>query len=266
MLVDAHSHLDRYDLVGESALGSALKEIARYQIFTISNSMDLPSYEHNLAIGATSGWVLPIFGVHPWKAPEYAHRLKELREAIGQSPMLGEIGLDFHFIKDTSEYPAQRRVFEFFLEAARDYGKIVNVHTKGAEEAVLELLDRYDIGPAIVHWYSGPLDIFDELATRGVYFTVGVEVLYSEWIRTITRRIPSKQLLSETDNPGGPKGYLGRPGMPALVKKVVQGIAEARGTCAEAIIQTVRANLLRLFREDPRLRDTKLLEAWENGA
>jgi len=251
MLIDAHAHVDRYDLVGPGALESALGEIEQYGILTISNSMDLPSYERNLAIGQKCDLVLPIFGVHPWNAPQYADRLDDLRGAVERSPMIGEIGLDYHFVEDDSLYPAQRRVFEFFLAAAREQGKIVNLHTKGAEKTVLELLDRYEIPRAIVHWYSGPLDIFREMIARGMYFTVGVEVLHSEHIRAIAREIPSERLLTETDNPGGPKGFVGGPGMPALLKEVIQGVAEVRKTTVEAITETVWSNLLELARDDP---------------
>jgi Tat protein secretion system quality control protein TatD with DNase activity len=40
--------------------------------------------------------------------------------------MIGEIGLDYHFVQDTSTYPAQRKVLEFFLDAAREQEKIIN--------------------------------------------------------------------------------------------------------------------------------------------
>jgi TatD DNase family protein len=267
MLIDAHAHVDRYDLVGEGALQSALEEITQYRIFTVSNAMDLPSYERNLAIGEMCDLVLPIFGVHPWNAPQYAHRPEELHEAIAQSPMFGEIGLDYHFVKDASEYPRQRRVFEYFLTAACEQGKIVNLHTKGAEEAVLELLDRHEFPKAIIHWYSGPLDIFRELAARGVYFTIGVEVLHSEHIQAIAKEIPIGQLLTETDNPGGPKAFLGGPGMPALVREVVQGLAKVRGTTVETITETIHANFRQLIRDAPGLSDThiRILEEQQNG-
>jgi TatD DNase family protein len=267
MLIDAHSHIDRYDLVDERALDSALGEITQYGIFTITNSMDLPSYRRNREISHICDLVLPIFGVHPWNAPEYAGRLKGLGEAVEQSPMIGEIGLDHYFVEDTSTYPAQKKVLEFFLAAARDQGKIINLHTKGAEKQVLQLLDRYEMVRVIVHWYSGPLDIFTEMVARGVYFTVGIEVLHSEHIQTIARRIPSRQLLTETDKPGGPKGFIGGPGMPALLNDVVRGIAKARKTTGEAITRTVQANLLKLIRDDPWLADIygKMLTEWQNN-
>jgi TatD DNase family protein len=256
MWIDAHAHLDRYDLVDDRALDAALAEIEGHRILTISNSMDLPSYRRNLEIGETCDLVIPTFGVHPWNAPEYADRLQDIPAAIEQSPMIGEIGLDHHFVQDTAAYTSQRQVFEFFLSVARDQNKIVTVHTKGAEEEVLALLDRYQVPRAIVHWYSGPLDILRELIDRGATFTVGVEVLHSEHIQAVARAIPLGQLLTETDNPGGPMGFTGRPGTPVLVKDVVRGLAEARETTAEAIVQAVQANLLALIRDDPWLADT----------
>lgn len=252
MLIDAHAHLDRY----EDELDSALEEITQHRIFTVSNSMDLPSYRQNLKIGEMCEFVLPTFGVHPWNASEYADRLEDLNNAIEQSPILGEIGLDYHFVADPSRYKAQLKVFEFFLAAAKEQEKIVNLHTKGAEKKVLHLLDRYDIQRAIVHWYSGPLDVFHELVPKGAYFTIGVEVLYSEHIQTIARELPAEQLLTETDNPGGPKGLTGTLGMPLLIEDVVQALAGLRKTTAKVIIQTVQTNFARLIRNDPWLSET----------
>lgn len=253
MLIDSHSHLDRYD---EGMLESALEEITQHSIFTVANSMDLPSYRRSVEISERCDLILPTFGVHPWNAPEYAHRLEDLSEAIELSPMLGEIGLDFHFVKDASNYPAQQEVFEHFLSAARDQNKIISLHTKGAEEEILRLLDRYDTRRVIVHWYSGPLDVFQELIGRGTTFTIGVEVLFSEHIQTIARELPAQLLLTETDNPGGPKEYTGTLGMPILLRDVIKTLAKVRKTTAEAIIRTVHANFLQLIRDDRRLVDT----------
>ena len=245
MYIDAHAHLDRYP---DDTLDSALAEITQHEIFTVSNSMDLPSYRCNREIAARSDLVLPIFGVHPWNAPQYVERLEELSAAIEASPILGEIGLDHHFVEDAAQYPAQRAVLEHFLAQAR--GKIVNLHTKGAEGEVLRLLERYDVRRVIVHWYSGPLDVFEALAARGACFTVGVEVRYSEHIQTIAKSVPAGQLLTETDNPGGPRSLIGALGMPRLVMDVVQTLAALRGTTDEEIVRLVEANFLRLIEGD----------------
>ena len=133
MLIDTHAHLDGYGEEIQLAVG----QIKDHRILTIAVSMDLPSYQRHLEIAETCALVLPTFGVHPKRAPQYVNRLNELDKAIEQSPMIGEIGLDFHWVENSSQYPAQRKVLGYFLAAAREQRKIVNLHTKGAEKEIL---------------------------------------------------------------------------------------------------------------------------------
>ncbi len=257
MWIDAHAHLDHYGEV----LPLALDEIARLHILTFSVSMDVDSYQQARAIAERSPHVLACFGIHPWEAPRFAGDLSALDPLIDSSPMLGEIGLDTVWVEDPATYPAQRRVFEYFLAAAREQDKIVNLHTKGAEREVLDLLRHYEVRRAIVHWYSGPLDVLDELIAWGAYFTVGVEVLRSEAIRAIACRVPPEQLLTETDNPGGWEWLVGERGMPRLVIDVVRALAALRGTDQQTLAAQVRANLARLVGDDPRLASLQSLLA-----
>jgi TatD DNase family protein len=260
VLIDAHAHLDLY---GPEDLPRALAELVEHRTFTVAVSMDPASYARTKMIAggeAYSKWVLPTFGIHPVHGAEWADRLNELDDLIAESPMLGEIGLDFHWVEDEAAYPRQRRTFEYLLQAARDQDKIVNLHTKGAEAEIVDRLSHYGLRRAIVHWYSGPVTPFNALVEHGAYFTVGVEVLYSDKIRTIARRIPPDQLLTETDNPGG-WAWLNDPddpdrgerGMPHHLQPVIDALAEIRGITRDEVIATVQANLLRLFGDDPRL-------------
>jgi TatD DNase family protein len=255
MLIDAHVHMDKYG----ADLNQALQEIRTYHIFTIAVAMDVPSYKRSLEIGDECGLVLPTFGVHPRRAPEYVDRLNELSPFIERSPAIGEIGLDFHWVKESFQYPAQLKVLEYFLAAAREQNKMVNLHTKGAEKNILELLERYDIQHAIVHWYSGPLDILRALIQFGAYFTIGVEVCYSDIIRAIAREIPDHLLLTETDNPGGLKWLTGVVGMPKDVQNVLDEIARLRSISSQRVAEDIHANFLRMIDTDPWLKDLPAL-------
>jgi TatD DNase family protein len=167
--------------------------------------------------------------------------------------MFGEIGLDFRNVRDTMLYDSQERVFEFFLSAAKEQDKVVNVHTSGAETESIELLERYGIDRAIIHWYSGPSEPLQRMVARGYYFTFGCEILSSELIRTIAQEVPVAQLLTETDNPGGPQWVFGEPAMPDLVKTVVQALAIAHDMDQMEMAEHVRQNMLTLIGTDNRL-------------
>jgi TatD DNase family protein len=238
--------MDRY----EDELDTALEEIALNRIFTVSTSMSIPSYLRTREIAGRCEHVLPIFGVHPWNASGYAERLDELDGHIDGSPMLGEIGLDYHYVKNANRYPAQRKVFEHFLEAAARQDKIVNVHTRGAEADALDLLDRYGLGRVIVHWYSGPEDVLKGMIRHGFYFTIGVEVIESEAIRRIALKIPENRLLAETDNPGALKWLSGSPGMPSAIRTVLDELARLRQTTPEEMEATVQSNFVSLISND----------------
>ena len=253
MLIDAHVHLDRY---GE-LLGEALNEIEDKQIFTVATAMDLPSYFELQKIGERSKLVLPTFGIHPRRAAEYADRLPEISRHIESSPAIGEIGLDFHWVKDTSTYPAQRKVLEYFIAAAREQKKFVNLHTKGGEKEILDLLEKYDAKRSIIHWYSGPMDIFHAMVQYGCFFTIGVEVHFSDHIKSIAQAVPDHLLLIETDNPGGLKWLNGDVGMPTVIEKVVEALAELRQSTPDQIESLVQTNFVRLITNDPWLREIK---------
>jgi TatD DNase family protein len=249
MLIEAHAHLDKY---GE-LLDQALREIEEQQIFTIATAMDLPSYLELKKIGKRSELVLPTFGIHPRRAAEYADRLHEISRHIESSPAIGEIGLDFHWVKDTSIYPAQRKVLEYFFAAAREQKKFVNLHTKGGEKEILDLLEQYDIKRSIIHWYSGPMDILRAMIDFGCYFTVGVEVQFSDYIKSIAKAVPDHLLLTETDNPGALRWLKKNDevGMPTAIKDVVNVLAELRQSTPEDIESLVHTNFTQLIANDP---------------
>lgn len=248
MLLDAHIHLDHYS---NDQLSAALTEIEQQGIFTVSVTVNPASYQRSQAIAARCPWILPAFGIHPWEAHHYAADLDALQPLIKASPLLGEIGLDYYFVKDQTLYPAQRQVFERFLAVAQAQDKVVSLHTKGADTDVLALLDQYHIRRAIVHWYSGPLDVFRQLVDRGYYFSVGVEVGRSRHIQKLVRELPLPQLLTETDNPGSMQALANKLGMPNDLHDVIAEIARLKESTPAAIQKVVWENFTRLMSTDP---------------
>jgi TatD DNase family protein len=246
MLIDVHSHLDRYLLCKkfEEDISHILQQIEEQKILTISNSMDLTSYRTNCSIAKKSKYVIPAFGIHPWNAYRYVNRAQSVEKLINKTEIVGEIGLDHYYVKDRIKYPAQRKIFDLFLSESGD--KIVLVHAKGAERETLDLLRKHEKKKVIIHWFSGDLDVLNEMIKEGYYFSIVPEVKSCEHIREIVKNIPLKQLLTETDNPGGPASYLGEKGMPILIRIVIEEVAKIKGKAPKQIERIVEDNLVRL--------------------
>jgi TatD DNase family protein len=204
---------------------------------------------------------MPSFGIHPEHAPSFVRSLDEIEHLAHRSPMIGEIGLDHRFVSDVADYGPQREVFAFLLQSAKSQGKVVNVHCVGAEQDTLDLMTSCGIERAIIHWYSGPVDVLHDMIAAGYWFTVGVEVLHSEHIRRIARLIPADQLLTETDNPGGRLWLTDEPGQPSDLRGIVDELARLRDVPTADLTDMIRRNFLRLIEGDHHLAAWKPLVA-----
>jgi TatD DNase family protein len=225
MLVDAHAHLDRYT----DRLAEALAQIERNRILTVSVSMDVESFARATEIAQSSKYLIPTFGIHPWEAHRYCDKLDEIEPYLKTTPIVGEAGLDFHWVEDKSTYPCQVAVFEHQCRWAHLLSKPMNLHTKGAEKEVLEAILRFNIVNPIIHWYSGPKDLIDSYLSAGSYFTIGVEVLTSAEIQEIAKIILQNRILLETDNPGGHEWLTKEIGMPAILLEVLEATCRIKG-------------------------------------
>jgi len=257
--LDAHCHWSFY----EDDLESALAELNVHPILVVSVSGEPSAYQKTLEIAKRSPYIIPAFGIHPSRAAEYVNQLDQFTDLIINCLMLGEIGLDHFFIKDTSQYPVQRQLFEFFLNKAKTHNLIVNLHTKGADEETITLLDAYGITRVIMQQVLGPIELLAKVVDRGFYITVSQSVL-PQWettiphwkrIQTIAQEVPQDLLLTETDGPGPPPRQ-----MPyTKLQPIIAHIAKLRKTNIKEINHTVISNFQSLIHGDSKLNQYSLL-------
>ena len=225
MYIDFHNHIDFYK---DKEIDSVINCINLNKIKIIACSMDEESYLKNIEISKKSDYIVPIFGIHPWRVKNNID-IDKFEYYIKNTPLIGEIGLDFHWIEDKDTYPHQIKVFDFFLQSAKKYDKYINIHTKGCEELILNLLKKYDISSqSIIHWYSGDKDTLKKLIDAKCYFTGSVDLGYIKHSKDIIKEIPANKLLAETDGPTALQWVNGTYGMPDEIKNVYKNICEIK--------------------------------------
>lgn len=223
MFVDAHNHLDFFK--DKERLEKALDIIKGDNIVTLGCSMDIQSYNFTKKLSKDNRNIIPCFGIHPWEAHNNYKNLDLFDEYIKECKIIGEIGLDYFWIKEKEKYPHMKSVFEYFLKKARNYNKITNIHTKGAEEEILNYIKKYGLKTPIIHWYSGDLETLKKLIDYGCYFTVSVDIGYSKLTQEIVKLLPSNRILTETDGPTSLEWVNGKYGYPDEVKNIVNKIS-----------------------------------------
>jgi TatD DNase family protein len=204
MIFDVHAHLDQIENL-DLALTNA-KEAGLSGIVAVS--MDLPSCQRNLEIKQQSANI-PIYlgmGIHPSEADlvELPECLNFAREQKKYLHAIGEIGLDFWYPwvkKDPGKKEEQRKVFRSFLELARALDLPVIIHSRGAWREALETTRACQVAKAIFHWYSGPVDVLNDIIQAGYFVSTTPALAYSSQLREAMLHAPIEQTLIETDSP-----------------------------------------------------------------
>ena len=227
ILVDAHTHLAHY----KNNLATALQIINEKKIYTLACSMNKKDYLWLKELSKKEKYIIPCYGIHPWEvSPELEEtgNKEEISHYIKESPIIGEIGLDFYWAEDKESYPLQLELLHFFFKKAKEYGKIVNLHTKAAEKEILDLLKDYQLKTPIIHWYSGPLELVDEFIALDCYWTISVDISGSSLTRALVERIPIDRILTETDGPSALEWVNGQYAFPDYVEKIIREIADIK--------------------------------------
>jgi TatD DNase family protein len=221
-MLDSHCHLDRY----EDPVAVAREADAR-NTFVVAVT-NLPShFAAGLSHTRSLKRVRLALGLHPLAVADHEKELPLFAELISKTSFVGEVGLDFSRAgKATMEQ--QVRSFRVVARHLACTPKVVSLHSRGAESAVLDILREHGIRGTVFHWYSGPLRTLEEIVEAGHSLSINPAMTVSVKGQEIIRRIPKDRALTETDGP-----YVqidGQPARPWDIIRVEEHLATLWGT------------------------------------
>ena len=234
-MVDAHCHLDQYP----DPIAIAREADARG--VTIVGVTALPSHfvagqSHVLALQN----VRLALGLHPLVADKHAEEFELFERLLPSTSYVGEVGLDGSR-HGRQTYDTQIKSFRFVLRCLQSAPKVVSIHSRGAEDAVLSLLEEFQVGPAIFHWFTGPLRVAEAAAARGHFFSVNSTMIASNAGLRLLRTLSRDRILTETDGPYVRVGP--RHAVPWDIMDVALKIGQIWGVSAPEVRVQLRQNI-----------------------
>ena len=253
MLVDSHCHLDFPKLAEDRDGVLARAEEAGVKVMQTIGTK-LSTFADILAIAEAHPNIWCSVGVHPHRA--------DREGPVGPEPLLdhvdhpkvigvGEAGLDYFHNNSTPENQAAG--FRAHIEAARQSGLPLIVHTRDADEDTLAIMkDELQNGhyDAVIHCYSSSPELGFEAVELGFYLGLGGILTFkrSEELRETVRKIPLDRTLLETDSPYlAPEPFRGRKNEPAYTALVAAKLAEVKQVDPAEIEGATTDNFFRLF-------------------
>ncbi|MEM4699657.1 MAG: TatD family hydrolase [Candidatus Nezhaarchaeales archaeon] len=249
--IDAHAHLDEVERLEEVLSRAAGAGVVA--IVTASSDAGSIAFSIEAQARYREPRVLAAVGIHPWSLSEpgldVEALLKLVRDKIGEAVALGEVGLDYWLPEARRREEVrglQREVFARQLKIAKEVGKPVVVHSRGAWRDCLEMVKEADV-EALFHWFSGPLDVLRELLECGYYISATPAIDYSQEHREAVKHAPLNRILSETDSPVYYKGRFGRSAEPRDVVEVVDMLSKLKGVPLEGAAEACLSNAVGFY-------------------
>lgn len=195
MLIDTHCHIDLYNNP-EKILSEC-----EWRGITVISMTNLPShFEQGYRFFQNSTKCRIALGLHPLYAQKHRSEFSLFLENIERTSYIGEVGLDFSS-DGINTKSIQIETFELVLQTVYNKKKILSIHSRNAENEVLELLKKYRIKNAIFHWYTGSEKLIDSIVESGYFFSVNPKMIETyKGVKTISK-IPLQRLLTESDGP-----------------------------------------------------------------
>jgi TatD DNase family protein len=252
-LIDSHCHLN-YEGLAERQ-GEVL-DAARAR--GVSGFLNISTRKREwgdvIAVAEREPDVWASVGVHPHEADAHPDLgAAALVEAADHPRVIaiGECGLDYFY--DKSDRAAQRERFEAHIDAARQTGLPLVIHTREAEDDTAEILSaavREGGVTGVLHCFTGSAELARKGLDLGFYVSLSGIVTFknAQDLQETAKWLPADQMLVETDAPFlAPVPHRGQKCEPAFVADTAAFVANLRGEQPEQLAEATTANFFRLF-------------------
>ena len=223
-LIDSHCHLNYEGLVERQ--DEVLDNARAARRHRLPQHLDPPARvgRRSSALAEREPDVWASVGVHPHEADAHPDLgAAALVEAADHPRVIaiGECGLDYYY--DKSDRAAQRERFEAHIDAARQTGLPLVVHTRDAEDDTAEILGsavREGGVTGVLHCFTGSAELARKGLDLGFYVSLSGIVTFKNAadLQETAKWLPADQMLVETDSPFlAPVPHRGQKCEPAFV-------------------------------------------------
>ena len=248
MYIDSHCHLSKeyYD-----SLDEIVNKAKENKVNTlIISGCDKNGIIEGLDIINKYDNIYMTIGYHPSEANITTNEdliwLENLIKENDKIIAVGEIGLDYYWVKDNKEI--QRDLFRKQLDIATRLNLPVVIHSREATQETYDILKEYRLN-GIIHCYSGSLEMAREYIKLGYKIGIGGVVTFKNTnLVEVVKGIDITDITLETDSPYlTPTPYRGKQNSPEYIPLIAEKISEIKDITKEQVGEITTNNIKELF-------------------
>ncbi len=253
-MIDSHCHLEQKELYNRlEKLIPKWKQELKHIISSCAHPQDL---DKTLEIYEKyHPFVKICIGLHP----EFIKELKEedvervigfIKEHKDDISAIGEIGLDYHWIKEPEWQQKQKTLFKRFIELSKQLNLPLIIHSWDSTQDAIDILEQHGMkGKKVLMHLLQDKSVISKIIENNWYISIGPSITKSKTIKKIARDIPLNRILLETDSPWFKQEEQGQEfGEPINVKIACEKIAEIKKISVQEVENQTDENAGEFFR------------------
>ena len=249
MLIDSHCHLDAKWFKND--IPEVIQNAKQHKIeaiVTSSISPTIPKIKN--IVNRYPNYVFWALGLHPpgVESQSVKATIKLIEKHQAEIVAIGEVGLDYHWVKEENRRKEQQEAFKTFIDLAKKLEKPIVIHARDAQTRTIEILEENNAENVLMHCFSGTEAEAKRVLRNKWLISVPTSVVKRKVHQTMARTVPLDQMLLETDAP-----YLaptrGR-NEPANIQISARKIAEIKNTTFENVANKTTRNARTFYRLD----------------
>jgi TatD DNase family protein len=160
---------------------------------------------------------------------------------------IGEIGLDYFWVKNKNQRENQKELFTQLISLAKQLELPLIIHSRDAYEDTIEILEQEQAKNVVMHMF-GANKLTKRVIENNWRISMNSIVLKSKKHKKVVRDCPIHKLLIETDSPWlAPDSFVNKRNDPTSTSYIVKKVAEIKKTNFEEIDEITTKNAISFF-------------------
>ena len=253
MIFDTHCHLNSEELYSrlDEVISDAQKVgVAKFLVVGWNKESSLLAVK----IAEQYDFIYAAIGFHPTDVFNVSDEDYEETMSLVNHPKvvaIGEIGLDYHWVKEKEKQEIQKEWFIKQIEFANEHHKPISIHNREAFKDCLDILKEHrPLYGGVMHCYSGSVELLQDVFDLGLYIGLDGPLTFTnaKTPKEVCEVAPLDRILTETDSPYlSPHPLRGTVNEPKNIALVVDEITRIKGISKKHVMDVCYNNALKLF-------------------
>ena len=253
MIFDTHCHLNSKELYPriDDVINDALKVgVNKFLVVGWNKESSLLAVK----IAEQYDFIYAAIGFHPTDVFDVSEEdYQEVMSYVNHPKVvaIGEIGLDYHWIKEKDKQEIQKEWFIKQIEFANKHHKPISIHNREAFKDCLDILKEHKpLYGGVMHCYSGSVELLKDVFDLGLYIGLDGPLTFTnaKTPKEVCEIAPLDRILTETDSPYlAPHPLRGTVNEPKNIALVIDEITRIKGISKKHVMDVCYNNALKLF-------------------